>query len=174
MKKNWYAIHTKLHCEKKVAALLAKKKIENYYPTNRIVNSTSTWKKSVYAPLMPSFIFVHIADDEMLVIKNTNFVINFVYWMQKPAIIQQDEIINMRNFTNEFCNVKLEKKAVNPNEFAKIISDPHIDIRGKFISVKNTHVQLWLPSLGYMMVAELEKSNFDIFNHGVEKSNLVS
>ena len=87
MKKNWYAIHTKLHCEKKVAALLAKKKIENYYPINRIVSSTSTRKKTVYEPLMSSFIFVHITDDEMFAIKKTNFVINFVYWMQKPAII---------------------------------------------------------------------------------------
>ncbi len=174
MKKNWYVIHTKTNCEKKVAGLLAKKKIENYYPLNRIVISAPTKKKTVYLPLMSSFVFVHISDEEMGAIKNTNFVINFVYWLGKPAVIQQDEIVNIRNFTNEFYNIKLERKAVNPNEFAKIITDPHIDVKGKFISVKNTMIRLWLPSLGYMMIAKLEKSNFDIYNYGFERSNLVS
>lgn len=174
MKKSWYAVYTKSHCEKKVASLLTKRKIETYYPVNRIISYNSNKKKTVYEPLLSSFVFVNITDCEMDAIKKISCVINFVYWLGKPALIKQDEIVNMQYFTNEYSNIKLEKKIVNPDESVKIISDPHIDLKGKLISVKNTLVQLWLPSLGYMMVAELEKSNFDMFNYGYERSKIVS
>ncbi|KAA9039498.1 hypothetical protein FW778_11815 [Ginsengibacter hankyongi] len=34
MQKNWYAVYTKPHCEKKVSLLLVKRGIENFYPVN--------------------------------------------------------------------------------------------------------------------------------------------
>ena len=34
MQKNWYIIYTKPKCEKKVASLLSKKKIENFLPVH--------------------------------------------------------------------------------------------------------------------------------------------
>ena len=73
MKKNWYAVHTKPHCEKKVAALLSKRKIENYYPVNKIViSSTSNKKKYVYEPLLSCFVFVHITEKEIDTVKAIN------------------------------------------------------------------------------------------------------
>ena len=175
MKKNWYAIYTKPNCEKKVAALLAKKKIENYYPLNRVVvNQQSAKKKTVFEPLLSSYVFVHINDTQMELIKKTNCVINFVYWLGKPAVIQNDEIENLQYFTNEYANVKLEKTVVNPNESGRVTSEPHIDIKGKLISVKNTHIELSLPSLGYRIIADVEKYNTEIFNHGFERNKLVS
>lgn len=175
MKKNWYAVHTKPHCEKKVAALLSKRKIENYYPINKIVvSSIANKKKYVYEPLLSCFVFVHITEKEIDTVKAINNISNFLYWLGKPAVIQHDEIVNMQYFTNEYSNVKLEKKAVSPNELVKIITDPQIDIKGRFIAVKNTLIELWLPSLGYIIAAELEKSNYDVFNYEFEKSKLVS
>lgn len=175
MKKSWYAVHTKPHCEKKVAALLSKKKIENYYPVNKIVVSyTANKKKYVYEPLLSCVVFVHIAENEIDTVKAINNISNFLFWLGKPAVIQHDEIVNMQSFTNEYSNVKLEKKAVNPSESVRIITDPQIGIKGRFIAVKNTLIQLWLPSLGYIIAAELEKSNYDVFNYEFEKSKLVS
>ncbi len=40
MQKNWYIIYTKPKCEKKVAAFLTKKKIENFLPLQ--------WKEITY------------------------------------------------------------------------------------------------------------------------------
>ena len=174
MKTNWYAVYTKPHCEKRVASLLAKKKIETYYPMNQIISYNSNKRKTAYEPLLSTFVFVNITDCEMDMIRKTSCVINFIYWLGKPAVIQHDEIINMQYFTKEYSNVKLQKKLVNPNESTKIISDPHIDFKGKVISVKNTLLELWLPSLGYMLVAELEKSNFDSYSYELEGNKLVS
>ena len=43
MKKNWYAVYTKAQCEKKVAALLTKKKIENYCHCERQYKIPAAW-----------------------------------------------------------------------------------------------------------------------------------
>ncbi len=175
MKKNWYAIYTKPCCEKRVATLLTKRKIENYCPLNRIlVSGSMNKKKAIYQPLLTSFVFVYITDIDMAIIKRTNCVINFVYWLGKPAIIQNEEILNLQHFTSEYSNVQLEKTSVNPTEAGKITSEPLIDINGKLVSLKNTHIKLSLPSLGYRIVAEVEKSNADIFNKTYQRSKLFS
>src|SRR5450432_3293314 len=116
MERNWYAVYTKSHCEKKVAALLSKKEIKNYYPLNRIVDFQYNRKRTAYQPLLSTMVFVYITDKQMDIIKKTNFVINFVYWLGKPAVIKNDEIMNMQYFTTEYSNVKLIKTSVNPNE----------------------------------------------------------
>ena len=175
MKKNWYAIYTKAHCEKKVAALLAKRKITNYCPLNRIVTDyQSNKRKTTYVPLLTSFVFVHITDIEMEAITQTNCVVNFVYWLGQPAVIKDNEIANLQLFTSEYSNLKIEKAVVDTDAVAKLFSEPQIDINGKLMSVKNTHVKLSLPSLGYIVIAEVEKSNADIFSYGFERSKLVS
>jgi transcription antitermination factor NusG len=174
MKRNWYAVYTKPHCEKKVAASLSKKEIKNYYPLNCIVDFRDNRKRTVYEPLLSTLVFVYITDAEMAVIKKTSFVINFVYWLGKPAVIKNDEIANMQYFTTEYSNVKLEKTAVNPNEPGRFSSDPHIGMNGKIISAKNACIKLSLPSVGYRMVAEVEKSNAHLLNYSFEKSSLVS
>lgn len=175
MKKSWYAIYTKSNCEKKVAALLAKKKIVNYCPLNRIIaDYQSNKRKMTYVPLLTSFVFVHITDAEMEAIKQTNCVINFVYWLGKPAVIKNDEISNLQHFVNEYSNVKIEKTIVNVEDTAKIFSEPQIDIHGKLMSVKNTHIKLSLPSLGYIVTAEVDKAKVDVFSYGFERSKMVS
>ncbi|HZZ75628.1 MAG TPA: transcription termination/antitermination NusG family protein, partial [Puia sp.] len=59
--KKWYAVYTKPHCEKKVADLLTRKGIENYYPQNNVLKHWSDRKKIVHAPLFSSFVFVRIS-----------------------------------------------------------------------------------------------------------------
>ena len=154
---------------------MAKRKIINYCPLNRIVTDyQSNKRKMAYIPLITSFVFVHITDEEMVLIKQTNCVINFIYWLGKPAIIKNDEIANLQHFTKEYSNVKIEKTLVNTEGIAKYFSEPQIDINGKLMSVKNTHIKLTLPSLGYIVTAEVDKSNVDIFSYGFERGKLVS
>ncbi|MEO7049924.1 MAG: transcription termination/antitermination NusG family protein, partial [Ferruginibacter sp.] len=92
MKKTWYAVYTKSRCEKKVASLLAKKKVEHYCPLNRVVKQWSDRRKLVFEPLFTSYVFVKATDAEMATIRQTNDVINFVYWLGRPAVIKDTEI----------------------------------------------------------------------------------
>ena len=176
MKKNWYAVYTKQHCELKVANLLKRKKIENYCPLNRTLNCKGNTKRWVYEPLFTSFVFVYITDVEISKIKQINSVVSFIYWLDKPAIISDEEIENIKDITREYSNIHLQKISVNPNGVASFFSEPLFDINpsSTLISVKNSNFKLLLPSIGYVMTTEIEKSTIDVFNYGFERTKLVS
>ncbi len=173
MKKNWYAVYTKSHCEIKVTALLTKKKIENYCPLNRIITNHANRKKIVYEPLFPYFVFVYAFDLEMNAVRQIGSVVNFVYWLGKPVVIKELEIENIKHFTNQYCNIKLEKAVVNGNN-VRIMNDSLIDINCCIVSEKNSTFRMLLPSLGYTMMSEIEKSTEDEFNYGFERNKMVS
>ena len=58
MESNWNVLYTRSRCEKKVAALLSKRGIENYCPLNRVVRKWSDRHKLIYEPLFSSYVFV--------------------------------------------------------------------------------------------------------------------
>jgi len=157
--KNWYALYTKSGCEKKVANLLSRKNIESYCPLKRQWNGR---KIVLLEPLFNSYVFVQITDTDMLNIRMTDNVVNFVYWLGKPAVIRDEEIEIMKRFMNEYANVKLEKIAFGVEGMVRVIGDPLADNKANMVSVKNNTVRVALPSLGYMMFAEVEKSNVEI------------
>ena len=175
MNKKWRVIYTKSLCEKKVATLLSRKKIENYCPLNRITTIKGNKKKILFEPLFPSFVFVYISDAEMVAVRQTSSVINFIYWLGTPAVIQNAEIENIRDFTQAYSNISLEKINVNNNGIVRFISEPNIGINTNILMVSVTsNFKLLLPSLGYLMVAEIEKSGSDIFNFELERVKMVS
>jgi transcription termination/antitermination protein NusG len=158
--KQWYVLYTKAGCEKKVSNLLTRKNIVNYYPVKRLWNNR---KKVVLEPLFNSYVFVQIAEQDLLSTRTFDGIINFGYWLGKPAVIRDEEIEIMKRFMNEYSNVKLEKIPFNLTGTARAVGVPFIEQKGHVISVKNNTVKIVLPSLGYMMVAELEKSNVELF-----------
>ena len=172
MNKNWYAVYTKAQCEKKVASLLTKKKIENYCPLGRrIINTQNNRKKMVHEPLFPFFVFVHITPAEMSFVKQTSSdVINFVYWLGKPAIIKSAEIENIDSVINSYYDVKLEKTVVNPNGTIHIQGEQGMDLNLGIISAEATKIKITLPSLGYIMVTDSQKIATESFNYGLENT----
>ena len=174
MNKNWYAVYTRSNCEKKVTALLQRKKIEHYSPVNRVAKNGLERRKLVYEPLFPSHVFVKATVDEMQVIRQTTDVINFVYWLGNPVVIKEMEIENMKRFLDEHTNVQLEKTSVNNSEKVRIISGPLMDMAGNVISKENNNVKLSLPSLGYMLVAEVKKSSVELINYSYKVGNMIS
>jgi transcription antitermination factor NusG len=160
--KKWHVVYTRPRYEKKVADLLSRKKIEHYCPLNRISKQWSDRKKLVTEPLFMSYVFVCIDESEQLQVRLTDGVINFVYWLGKPAVIRPDEIQVIRDFISNHRNVALEKTRVNLNDEVRIIGGPLVKQKGTVVSVKNKTLKVNLPSLGYMMYAEVETSNVEI------------
>ncbi|MEO5891207.1 MAG: UpxY family transcription antiterminator [Ferruginibacter sp.] len=168
--KKWYALYTKPGCEKKVANLLSRRNIENYCPLKRHLSGK---KKVVLEPLFNSFVFVQISDAEMPGIRLTDCVLNFVYWLGKPAIIREEEIELMKRFINEYAVVKMEKIPFNVDGSVRVIGASLADNKGHMVSVKNNSVKIILPSLGYMMLAEVEKPNVEIITAGQQDYNVT-
>lgn len=168
----WYAVYTRPRWEKKVAEILTHKKIENYCPLNKVVRQWSDRKKIVLEPLFTSYVFVKTSQQQHSEIRKINGIVNFVYWLNKPAVIRNEEIENIREFLNDHINVQLQKTPVNINDPVKVIKGPLMDYEGNVIAIKSKTLKILLPSLGYMMIAEVEKTSIKIIsNDGLYKVN---
>lgn len=158
MTPKWYAIYTKPRWEKKVAGLLLQKGIESYCPLNKVRRRWSDRIKTIEEPLFKSYVFVRIADAARTAVRMTDGVINFVYWNGKPAVIKDKEISTIKRFLDEHENVMLQKIDVGINERVKVIAGPMMEAEGKVLEVKNKTAKVAIDSLGYMLVAIIDKS----------------
>jgi transcriptional antiterminator NusG len=162
--KNWYAVYTRPKWEKKVAELLTRKKVENYCPLYKSVKQWSDRKKTIFEPLFTSYVFVHLDEKEHIPVVQTEGVLNFIYWLGKPAVIKNVEIDAIRTFLLENQDVKLEQIDVNVHDKVKIIAGPFNRWEGDVTEIRSKTVKVLLPSLGYALVAEIPKSRIEVIN----------
>ena len=159
MQKNWYAVYTKPQSEKKVAASFTKKKLEIFFPMVCVKTKTFRKHKFVFEPLFKSIVFVYASQEETMLLKHTNGVINLLYWLGKPAVIAEDEIAAIKEFTEDYRNIKVEPAFVNNNEVAHSVNGTTVSMEGQLYAVKNKTAKINLPSLGYTLVAEVEEES---------------
>jgi transcription antitermination factor NusG len=164
MEFKWYAVYTKPRWEKKVSESLTKEKFESYCPLNLVVRQWSDRRKKVSEPLFTSYVFVRATEQQHAELKKVNGIINMVYWLNKPAVIKDREIGAIKEFLEEYKNVRLEKTRVNVNDMVRVIRGPLTEYEGNVIGIKSNTVKIVLPSLGFLMIAEVEKSNIEIIS----------
>ena len=160
--KQWYAVYTKPRWEKKISELLNKKHIENYCPLNKVVSQWTDRKKTVLKPLFTSYVFIHVTESEFSEVKQTDGILNFVFWLGKPAVIKAEEISTIKQFLLDHEDVKLEQIAVNIRDTVRVLNGPLMSREGNIIEVKNQTVKILLPSLGFAMIAEVETANVEV------------
>ena len=154
----WYAIYTRPRWEKKVNTLLLEKNIESYCPLNKVRRKWSDRIKTIEEPLFKSYVFVKIAEQDRTRVRMTNGVVNFVYWDGKPAIIKEKEIQIIKRFLDEYENVELVKMDFEPEERVRVTAGPMMDHEGRVLEIKNKTVKLCIDSLGYILIAYIDKS----------------
>jgi transcription antitermination factor NusG len=173
--KNWYVVYTKAKCEKKVAALIQLNKIEAFCPVIKVQKQWSDRKKTVEAPLFTSYVFVYVSPKEHGLIKQIAGVVNFVYWLNRPAVVKEEEISSVKSFIQDYKRISLEKVPVSINEAVKVIEGPFMNKEGNVVEIKHKTVKVYLPSLGYNLVAEFEKSNIQVVGETeLQHSRMVS
>jgi|SRR6185437_1324629 len=157
MQKNWYVVYTKPRFEKKVTSLLTKRKIENFCAYNRRQVRHLGKNKLVLEPLFDSYVFVRIQEDEMTLLKQIEGIVSFVYWKGEPALIKDEEIEIIKEFSISHECIRLEKSKININGSAKSTDDfSNYTMNGKIIRILNKSFRVNLPSLGLTMIAEAE------------------
>src|SRR6476646_1947607 len=112
--RKWLAVYTKPRWEKKIDRLLIETGIESYCPLNKVHRKWSDRMKMVEEPLFKSYVFVHVNPEEEKKVREVNGVLNFVYWLGKPAVIRQKEIERIKRFLNDYNNVTAEPLSIKP------------------------------------------------------------
>jgi transcription antitermination factor NusG len=158
MTQKWFAVYTRPRWEKKVNGLLLQKGIECYCPLNKVRRKWSDRIKTIEEPLFKSYVFVKINDEERTAVRMTNGVVNFVYWNGKPAIIKEKEIQTIKRFLDEYENVEVVKMELAEGDRVQVIAGPMMDKEGKVLEVKNKMAKVCIDSLGYMLIAYIDKS----------------
>jgi len=155
MQKNWYIVYTKSKKEKKVVNLLTKRKIENFCPLNRKMVTNYRRSKLEYEPLFNSYVFVYIDEVELSSLRKIDGIVNIVYWKGEPAVISDEEIDAIKEFTSVYTNIRLQKTQV---DFYNMQSkdEPSYFIEGNLVMIKNRSFKVDLPSMGFTMLADVE------------------
>lgn len=136
---------------------MVNKGVESYCPLNKVRRKWSDRIKTIEEPLFKSYVFVRILDEERTEVRMTDGVINFVYWDGKPAIIREKEIQSIKKFLDEHEQVSLLKMELKPEDKVLVTAGPLMDKEGKVVEVKNKVAKVVIESLGYILVADIEK-----------------
>lgn len=162
-KLNWYAVYTKPRWEKKVAKLLDEKGIENYCPLNKVVKQWSDRKKVVMEPIFKSYVFVRVEDKEKFELKNISGILNFVYWLGKPAIVRDEDIDTIRKFLNEFGEVTVsEIDQFKVNARVRVKQGIMMNYQGLLVEVMGNKAKVRIESMGIYLYAQFDKKNLEL------------
>ena len=99
--KKWLVLKTRPNAEKKVAERLALKELEVYLPLYTTVKQWSDRKKKVQKPLISSTVFVHISEEEREQLWNVVGVSGMLYYLGKPAVVRDEEILVLQQMLQE-------------------------------------------------------------------------
>lgn len=157
--RNWYAVYTKPRWEKKVYSLLNESGLEAYCPLNRVKKKWSDRVKWVEEPLFKSYVFVRVGEKEMAKVRIVNGVVNFVYWLGKPAKVKEKEIQIIRKFLNDYTNVIVSPVSVKENAKIMIRRGALMDKEATVVKVIHNKVQVVIESIGFSLVAVIDRSN---------------
>jgi transcription antitermination factor NusG len=161
IKKNWYAVYTKPRWEKKVAAMLLEKGIENYCPINKVIRQWSDRKKMVMEPVFKGYVFVKLEENKKWQVKDVTGILNFVYWLGKPAVIRDEEIDTIRKFLNEFEDVQVEPKGVVVNSEVRIRQGVLMNYHGIVVEVLGNRAVVKIETLDIQLSAHFDKKNLE-------------
>ena len=162
IKKTWYAVYTRPRWEKKVAALLLEKGIEHYCPINKVVKQWSDRKKVVFEPLFKGYVFVNLEDAKKWDVKKVSGILNFVYWLGKPAQIRDEEINIIRKFLNEFDDVQVEQKGFVVNSEVRIKQGVLMNYNGIVVEVLGSRAVVKIDNLDLQLSAHFDKKNLEL------------
>ena len=157
--KKWYVVYTKPRWEKKVATLLSDKGIENYCPLNKVTKQWSDRIKKVFEPLFKGYVFVYTEEESFLKIRNTDGILNFVYWLRKPAVVKEKEISTIKKFLNEFDDVLVSDGSLSPQDIVEIRQGLLMNYKGIVLEVNGNTAKVKIDGMGMILTATFDKKN---------------
>jgi transcription antitermination factor NusG len=156
--KKWFAVYTRPRWEKKVHKLLEEKGIESYCPLNKVHRKWSDRIKIVDEPLFKSYVFVKVNEEEKTSVRMTQGVVNFIYWLGKPAIIKEKEIETIKKFLNDHHDVEVRPIDIKAGKKVMVQSGILMGKEGTVKKVMHKKVEVIIESIGFVLSAYIDKS----------------
>lgn len=136
--------------------------MEHYCPINKVTRQWSDRKKVVMEPVFKGYVFVKLEEDKKWEAKKIPGVLNFVYWLGKPARIRDEEITTIKKFLNEFSDVQVEKKGLIVNSEVRIKQGLLMNYKGIVIEVFGNRAVVKIDDLDLQLSAHFDKKNLEV------------
>ena len=151
---NWYVLHTKPRCEKKVEEKLLSLGINAYCPTRSEIRLWSDRKKRIQVPVLPSMVLVNIDTKDINRVFESSGVIRYMFWLGKRAIVRHEEVDILKKYLNgsyNFINSKVSNIKVGDNYKLSSFNNE----TGIVNRISNNSIWIYLNSLGFSVKLNL-------------------
>ena len=91
-----------------------------------------------------------------------NGIVNYVYWLGKPAHIRDEEINTIRKFLNEFDEVEVVEGLLPVNSTVRIKRGVLMNYHGLVVEIQGNKAKVKIESMGIYLSAVFEKKNLEI------------
>ena len=162
--KTWHVIYTKSKWEKKVDALLTKNGFESWCPVQKRERQWSDRKKIIEEPLFRSYVFIKASKEDYTKILSTMGVVNFLYFLRKPAIIRDNEIEAIRKYLGQSdASIQVVDMAnLPPQTKVEINQGLFMGQKGEVVKASKKSVYEKLESINMMMIVEFKASEVSL------------
>lgn len=170
--KRWLVIYTRPRWEKKVDRLLQMQGIESYCPLRKVINQWADRKKTVELPLFNSYVFVHITEQEEYKIRQTLGVVNFIYYMAKPAIIRDHVIEKIRHYNHTYPDAEIiSLQEISTGDRIRVKNGLFYNQEGTVIKIQGKNVLMVFDHLDCAMVSHIPVSDVMLSQHAVSSAS---
>lgn len=150
----WYVLYIKPKAEKKVALRLERLGFESFCP---LITETHQWsdrKKKVEIPMFPSYVFVRLQEKDRNKVFEVSGVVRYLYWLGRPATIQNTEIETIRGWLQRENEVSISVENLTTGDRVTILSGALKNEEAIIKEMGPRRIRLILVKLGCSVCAE--------------------
>jgi len=153
----WHAVYVKSRSEKKAQAELQIQEIETFLPLQRKLRQWSDRKKWVEMPLISGYLFVKTSRREYDQILQSNYVVSYVRFEGKAAIVPDYQIDYLKlMLKQDNSEIEITREKLKPGQLIEVVAGPMIGLKGKLQKIKGKNkVAIELEQLGYSALVEI-------------------
>lgn len=157
LEKNWLVIYVRPRWEKKVDKLLQEQGIETFCPLKTTENQWADRKKKVSVPLFNGYVFVKIDDRDLTKVRYTLGVVNYIYFMGKPAVIRESEIEQLKEIVKMYNDLEIiNLSELSVGDKVRIRSGLFYNQEGKVIKVQGKTVLMSFDHIDCALVTRVD------------------
>jgi transcription antitermination factor NusG len=154
----WHAVYVKSRAEKKAQTELQLQEIETFLPLQRKLRQWSDRKKWVETPLISGYLFVQASRKEYDLILQSNYVVSYVRFEGKAAIIPDAQIEYLKlMLKQDSSEIEITREKLKPGQMIEVVAGPLIGLKGKLQKTKGKNkVAIELEQLGCSALIEIQ------------------
>ena len=160
----WHAVYVKSRAEKKAQMELQIQEIESFLPLQRKLRQWSDRQKWVEMPLISGYLFVHASRKEYDQVLQSNYVVSYVRFDGKAAIVPDCQIEYLKLILQQDnSDIEITRKKLQPGQLIEVISGPMIGLKGTLQKIKGKNkVAVELEQLGYSVMVEIQSEDIEV------------